>query len=139
MNVRQVLVFRRDLKHVRRGKMLSQSAHAAMMFLREQLISPEKKDDASIFVGDRLQSVVLLSAEEQEWFNGNFAKISLVVDGENELEALYVKVKEMGLTAHKVIDAGLTEFNGVPTLTCIAIGPHEKDKLDPVTGALELF
>ena len=27
----------------------------------------------------------------------------------------------------------------VPTLTCVAIGPHAKIKIDPITGGLDLF
>jgi PTH2 family peptidyl-tRNA hydrolase len=44
-----------------------------------------------------------------------------------------------GIQAHKQIDAGKTEFNGVPTLTCIAIGPEYEDIINPITGQLELY
>lgn len=137
MNVQQVLVFRRDLKHVRRGKMLAQSGHAAMMFLAERM--KPKEGHIVLYEGDKKLFNILLTPEEVEWFSGKFTKISLAVDGEAEMEELYTKAKEMGLTVHKVIDAGLTEFAGIPTLTCIAIGPHEKDRVDPLTGTLKLF
>jgi peptidyl-tRNA hydrolase len=137
MSVQQVLVFRRDLKHVRRGKMLSQAGHSSMMFLAERM----KPDEGHVvlYEGDRKLFNIFLTPEEVEWFSGKFTKISLVVDGEAEMEELYNKAKEMGLTVHKVVDAGLTEFAGVPTLTCIAIGPHEKGRIDPLTGKLSLF
>jgi PTH2 family peptidyl-tRNA hydrolase len=37
------------------------------------------------------------------------------------------------------VDAGLTEFNGVPTKTCIAIGPNWSDEIDEITGHLKLL
>lgn len=138
MSVKQVIVFRRDLK-CRKGKLLAQSGHAAMMFLSEQLRSPEVDDNVRIFVKDKVQKIVLLTQEQQAWFDGLFTKICLVVDGEAQLRDLYDKAKEAGLTAHMVIDAGLTEFAGVPTLTCIAIGPHEASRLGPVTAGLDLY
>jgi peptidyl-tRNA hydrolase len=30
-------------------------------------------------------------------------------------------------------------FNGVPTKTCIGIGPNESEEIDKVTGHLKLF
>ena len=110
-----------------------------MMFIAEQLRAQEASGNTSIFVGDRIQRTIILTQEQQEWFSGLFTKISLVVDGEKELEELHAKALAMGLTAHKVVDAGLTEFHGVPTLTCIAIGPHDKDRIDPLTGELDMF
>lgn len=137
MSVQQVLVFRRDLKKLRSGKHYSQAGHAAMMFLAERM--KPKEGHVVIYEGDRKLFNVLLTPEEVEWFSGKFTKISLAVDGEQEMLELYAKALEAGLTTHKVVDAGLTEFAGVPTLTCIAIGPHEKAKMDPLTGGLSLF
>lgn len=117
--------------------MLAQSAHGAMMFLAERM--EPKRGDVTLYDGNKKFYNILLTPEEVEWFSGKFTKISLVVDGEAEMEELYTKAKEMGLTVHKVVDAGLTEFKGVPTLTCIAIGPHQKDRIDPLTGKLSLF
>ena len=38
-----------------------------------------------------------------------------------------------------IVDAGLTEFNGVPTKTCIAIGPANPDDIDEITKHLKLL
>ncbi len=35
---------------------------------------------------------------------------------------------------HLVTDSGLTEFKGVPTNTCIAIGPDFEDRIDVIAG-----
>jgi PTH2 family peptidyl-tRNA hydrolase len=40
---------------------------------------------------------------------------------------------------HLITDRGLTEFGGVPTRTCLAVGPDYYDLIDPVTGDLELY
>ncbi len=46
---------------------------------------------------------------------------------------------EKGLVCSLIIDAGLTEFGGVPTRTCIAIGPNWSDEIDEITGHLKLL
>ena len=56
-----------------------------------------------------------------------------------ELLAVYEKALEAGLVAHLITDRGLTEFGGVPTRTCLGIGPDYDDLIDPVTGDLELY
>ena len=38
-----------------------------------------------------------------------------------------------------ITDGGLTEFGGVPTRTCLGIGPDYDDRIGPVTGDLELY
>jgi len=38
-----------------------------------------------------------------------------------------------------ITDSGKTEFHGQPTRTCLAIGPDVADKIDPITGQLELL
>jgi PTH2 family peptidyl-tRNA hydrolase len=34
---------------------------------------------------------------------------------------------------------GKTEFNGVPTKTCLGIGPAKAEKIDKITGDLKLL
>ena len=47
--------------------------------------------------------------------------------------------KGAGLNRSLIQDAGLTEFKGIPTLTCCAIGPNESEKIDLITGSLQLL
>ena len=61
------------------------------------------------------------------------------VGSETELLAVYAKALEAGLVTHLITDRGLTEFGGVPTRTCLGIGPDYDDLVDPVTGDLELY
>ena len=127
MSVKQVIVIRRDLK-MRRGKEIAQGAHASMMFL--SLMVQQRLLD-----GGRTQ----MSPAQQEWIMGRFTKVCVQVPDEAALLAVAEEARKAGLECHVVTDAGLTEFGGVPTNTCLAIGPDEADKIDMVTGKLQLY
>ena len=114
--MKQVIVIRKDLK-MRRGKEIAQGAHASMKFLLN---------------GD------FTRADLNTWLHGGQTKICLSVDSEKELLELFDKAKEAGLIVNKVTDAGRTEFNGVPTDTCIAIGPNNSEDIDKITKHLKL-
>jgi peptidyl-tRNA hydrolase, PTH2 family len=128
--VKQVIVIRRDLR-MRRGKEIAQGAHASMAWLRQRVIERIAPDG----MVDHLQ----LSAAEQAWFERSFRKVTVKVGSEAELMAVYEKALEAGLAAHLITDRGLTEFGGIPTRTCLGIGPDYDDLIDPVTGDLELY
>ena len=120
-HVKQVILIRKDLK-MRRGKEISQGAHASISFLSHKLRSGEP-----------------LSAAEQAWIDGAFAKICLQVSSEEELKAAYEAAKAAGLVAHLITDSGATEFGGVPTPTAVAIGPDYSERIDPITRHLSLY
>ncbi len=119
----QVIVIRNDL-NMRKGKMIAQGAHASIMFLVHRLCDAEvgQKDHAT-----------------QEWLTHGMTKICVRADSEAELLEIAQKAQDAGLTVHVITDAGHTEFAGVPTKTCLAIGPDEEDKIDAVTGNLKLL
>jgi len=125
--IKQVIVIRKDLK-MRRGKEIAQGAHASIAFLsnivRRSLVSAQ---------------LPVLSMAEMEWINTKFTKICLTVESEQELLDIQKKALEANLVVHLITDAGLTEFDGVPTNTCLAIGPDYSEKIDPVTGHLKLY
>jgi len=127
---KQVIVIRRDLR-MRRGKEIAQGAHASMAWLAERVIqrmTPVGRVDH-----------VELSEAERAWLDSSFRKVTVKVGSEQELLAVYEKALEAGLVAHLVTDRGLTEFGGVPTRTCLGIGPDYDDLIDPVAGDLELY
>ena len=68
-----------------------------------------------------------------------FKKIVVYVNSEGELMALAHAAQAHKLPWKLITDAGDTEFNGVPTVTCIAIGPDYSDKIDEITGSLPLL
>jgi len=79
------------------------------------------------------------SEVEQTWLTGSFAKVCCRVNSEEELLVIRDKAVEAGLEVHVITDSGKTEFHGVPTNTCLAIGPDVAEKIDEITGHLELL
>jgi PTH2 family peptidyl-tRNA hydrolase len=79
-----------------------------------------------------------LTVRHKKWLEGNFAKITVSVNSEQELLDIAEKAKTAGVECHLVRDSGLTEFHGVPTLTCLALGPDDAVKIDAITGHLSL-
>ena len=87
----------------------------------------------------QLQSEAALKEAAQAWLYGSFTKVVLQVHSEQELYDYWVKARMAGLTAHLITDSGRTEFGGVPTKTCVAIGPDWAHEIDTVTGDLRLY
>jgi PTH2 family peptidyl-tRNA hydrolase len=125
MIAKQIIVMRKDL-NMRKGKMIAQGAHASMAAVLDQMVPIESEKTLYLEKGTPMES----------WINGLFTKICVSVDSEEELVEIYKQAKDAGLIASIIKDAGLTEFDGVPTLTCCAIGPAWDDDLKPITGHL---
>lgn len=127
-DVKQVIVVRKDL-NMRKGKIAAQVAHAAMKFL---------VDNNEADRGDEI--TVKLTPEEAQWLlSGSFTKVVVGVDSEDALRDLVFQAELADIEVHPIIDAGRTEFNGVPTLTCAAFGPCTAEELDKITGNLKLI
>src|SRR5210317_2079009 len=124
--IKQVIVMRHDLK-MRRGKQIAQGAHASMSFICRRL-----QESGSVSFDDFTES-------QCAWLTGAFAKVRGRVNSEDELMEIHDKALEAGLEIHLITDSGKTEFHGEPTNTCLAIGPDEADKIDVVTGHLQLL
>ena len=74
-----------------------------------------------------------------DWFDAGVAKVCVYVDSEEELLDIAAQGREQGFLVSLVRDAGLTEFHGEPTLTCLAFEPLPADLIDPITGGLPLY
>lgn len=131
MSVKQVIVMRNDL-NMRKGKMVAQGSHASISFITRRM-------QLNSIRTNKNEAEMVLTDAEVSWIHGNFAKICVRVDSEQELHEIMQKAKKAGLEVHLITDSGLTEFNGVPTKTCLAIGPDESHKIDPITGHLKLL
>lgn len=127
---KQVIVMRKDLPGTK-GKLCAQAAHAAMAFMTRRL---NLRPNEEFWVG-----ALTFSNAEIEWMENSFVKICVGVDSEEELLEIYEAAKAAGLEAHLVTDAGFTVFHGVPTNTCIAIGPGYSEDIDKITGHLKLL
>lgn len=112
---KQILIVRTDLK-MRRGKEIAQCAHASLAVTLENIDHPDVK----------------------AWLSQAFAKIAVGIDTEEELLKIVSEAERRGIVARTITDNGYTEFHGIPTLTCAAIGPCHKDKLVGLTDHLKL-
>jgi PTH2 family peptidyl-tRNA hydrolase len=123
---KQVIVLRKDL-NMRKGKMVAQGAHASLRAVLNQARR----------VGDSL--VIALDERSEPWLCGRFKKICVSVDSEQALLQVFKRAQAAGLICALIKDAGLTEFDGVPTYTAVAIGPDVDMRIDPITGDLPLL
>ena len=141
MNTKQVIVMRKDL-NMRKGKMIAQGSHASMAFLTQKM-NLQKTMGYGIHhhetrylsqAYDEKQAIEITS-----WLTSSFRKICVYVNSEEELEAVHQKALDSGLISHMIVDNGATEFNGVKTKTCCAIGPASDHKFKNVTDHLPLL
>lgn len=123
MDTKQVIVMRKDLK-MRRGKEIAQGSHASISFLTSRI---------------RDNKIMELSEIELKWIDSGFTKVTLQVHSETELLTIYNQALDNNLECHLIKDSGKTEFNGIPTFTCLCIGPDESEKIDKVTKHLQLY
>lgn len=114
--MKQIIVMRKDLK-MPTGKMVAQGAHASMKATVMHMEDPRVK----------------------EWLSGLFTKVVVGVSSEEELLQVHQAALDAGLITEKIVDSGLTVFDGVHTLTCIAVGPDTHENLKPITGNLKLL
>jgi PTH2 family peptidyl-tRNA hydrolase len=150
MNTKQVIVVRRDLikgqNAVRRGKMMAQVAHASVASLLK-LFTFEKITTLPGGILEpgqeynRIYTQFGVDTVLSDWLLGKFTKIVVSVPGEEELLDLYQKLcNSDNLIPYALItDSGLTEFNGIPTNTCLGIGPYISEVVDKYTINLPLL
>lgn len=135
MNIAQIIVFRKDLK-VHKGKIGAQVAHAStgglLKFMLKEFCT-DQFDNEYIKLSTQYTKDSILGL----WLEGEFTKIVLGCDNEEELLELYNKTKDAGLPCCLITDNGLTEFNGVKTLTCFSIGPYDRTEINKITGHLK--
>jgi PTH2 family peptidyl-tRNA hydrolase len=124
---KQVIVMRKDLG-MRKGKMIAQGAHASM----KVLVDAGKLDRETL--------AIALDPATREWLvSGRFTKVCVSVNSEAELDAIVANARSAGVPCALIVDSGRTEFHGVPTKTCCAVGPAWADAVDAITGALPLL
>jgi PTH2 family peptidyl-tRNA hydrolase len=125
---KQVIVMRKDLG-MRKGKMIAQGAHASLKVL---LDAGELDPRGKVYT-------IPLDPALSIWLEGRFTKVCVSVDSEAALEDIVARARAAGVPCALIVDAGHTEFHGVPTKTCCAVGPAWADAVDAITGALPLL
>lgn len=138
--VKQVVVFRKDLlkgqNSIRKGKFAAQVSHASVGSLLKLASNRELENGNTEIKFDVENGSVL-----DRWLNGIFTKICLSVDSDEELVDLYNALKERApqIPCVLITDCGKTEFHGIPTNTCVGIGPWWSDEIDNFTHDLKLL
>ena len=151
MNTKQVIVFRKDLlkgpNAIRKGKFGAQVAHASLGSLLK-LFNRYKQEPIKLGLHRESEpgqvqyeySVVFKEKSVlDDWLNDKFTKVVVSVDSEEELLKLNKALDETYIPHALITDAGLTEFHGVPTNTCLGIGPYISEEIDKFTGNLPLL
>ena len=151
MNTKQIIVFRKDLlkgpNAIRKGKFGAQVAHASLGALLK-CFSVYKQEPVRLGLcgnvepGQTQYRYTVSFGENtvlNDWLNGKFTKVVVSVDSDEELIALNKALDETHIPHALITDAGLTEFHGVPTNTCLGIGPYIAEEIDKFTGNLPLL
>ncbi len=128
MPAKQVIVMKKFPKGQRIGKYCSQASHASV----GALLSIGNEDGKNFVIPMDNQYVA-------EWITSGFKKITCYVETDEELGKIYQEARKAGLPCCLIKDSGLTEYNGVPTLTAVGIGPDNESTIDKITGHLPLF
>lgn len=108
---------------MRKGKMVAQGCHASM----------------AVFFNRMQDNKIKMTEPMEQWSQNSFTKICVYVNSEQELLEIFQKAQNLKIPSALITDAGKTEFNGVPTVTCCAIGPDYEDVVDNITGNLPLL
>ena len=136
---KMMIVMRRDLK-MRKGKIAAQAGHACVEAILMALHKEGRMGD--LVMTSEGMDLVCEGKEHtplSEWFAYGSAKICVYVDSEEALLDIASKAGEKGIMAAVITDAGMTEFHGVPTKTCLALEPLPAEIADELTGGLLLY
>lgn len=146
MNTKQVIVFRKDLlkgEHaIRKGKYAGQVAHASLASLLTLFNKTVSYNTDDTNHEDPTYTYSVSFGENSvlnDWLNGIFTKVVVSVPDEDSLRELAKKCEEAGLPHYLITDCGNTEFHGVPTVTCLGIGPYLSEEIDKLTKDLPLL
>ncbi len=114
---KMVIVIRADLK-MGRGKVAAQAGHAAV-----SASEYARKNRPEWWI---------------PWISEGQCKIAVKVNSEPEIVEIERKARTAGLPVALIVDRGLTE---IPpnTITCLGIGPAPTNKMDAITGRLNLL
>ena len=131
---KQMIVMRRDLK-MRKGKIAAQAGHACV--------------EATLMALAREGRLDQIRAT-QDWVYVDHAGVKPVGEGGAVLLGVVnvdpvlgcanlVEPSLAGKGHEGGLDAGMAEFHGEATFTCLAFEPLPAEKIDPLTGDLPLY
>lgn len=112
--VKQAIIVRTDLK-IGRGKLAVQVAHASL--------EAYKKANNKII---------------KRWEKEGCKKVVLKVSSLDDISKLKEEADKIKIPYALIRDAGLTQLKK-GTITCLALGPDEEEKIDKITKKLKLL
>ena len=123
-DIKMVCVMRTDLRNtdgqrIPKGKYVAQAGHAYVALATQY---PAKDPKGEL---------------HKQWFDNSFVKIALQTNSLEDLLNIYMSALDAGLNVTLVTDKGDTQFGGVPTITCIGLGPDYSIEIDKFTGHLK--
>lgn len=140
MNVKQVLVIRRDLG-MQRGKEIGQGSHAAMDFLLDRIKKVANGEfwPASYNNPPTIGEILQLTSEQMHWLlNEEHTKVVLQAKDLAELLEVEKLCRDAGLETWLVTDLGFTPAGsgkkGQKNHTALGIGPNNGEAIDRITG-----
>src|SRR3989344_9533879 len=114
MEYKQVILVRQDLK-LQKGKLAVQVAHASV----DAVLKSDRKNIA-------------------KWKLEGMPKIVCKVADLDEMLKYKDQAEELGLVTSLITDAGKTTV-APGTITCLGIGPDKAERIDKVTGKLQIL
>ena len=102
-----VIVVRKGLK-MPKGKAISQGAHAAVAAILQSIFNTKlgAPDFKLCDEGFEISKPAILDEATIGWLSGEFTKICVAVNSEAELDDIYNKASEAGLSCSRIIDNG---------------------------------
>ena len=112
--MKQVILIREDLK-LQKGKLAAQASHAAV----EAEVTPPR-------------------SKVETWLNEGAKKVVLKIKDLDELKKYEKQARREKLVVAVIVDRGLTAVKP-GTVTCMAIGPDDENKINKITGHLKIL
>lgn len=137
-DAKQVILIRKDL-NMPAGKLGAQVAHASLACILKMGHWSEGELGSQDFTIELHADVCEKDSAVHDWMTKSFPKITLEVKNEAQLKRYYDEAVAAGLPASWIVDAGRTVFDGVPTPTCVGIGPASREQIDAITKRLRVY
>lgn len=132
--VKQVIIWRGDLKNVPKGRIAAQVAHASWLWMLRRL--PGIFNDLERTLPT--YKTCVFSHRELEWLEESFIKVVLVAPDLPALQQIHVAAQHRGIESHLMEDDGFIEGEK-STICALAIGPDLSSYIDPLTRHLRLL
>jgi len=125
---KMTIVIRKDL-NMRKGKMCSMASHSSLKVFLDKIdeYKPVAYEEGGAFITYHDATIKKIDDDTMEWMQGDFTKVVLGCDSLDDILALEIKAKTLKIPYAIITDNGTTEFGGVKTITCIALGPTKAE------------